>query len=175
MINGRSYQAVRSHTHISSGVIIPQCAYSISEVNTMSSCCASSCSSGYRPAKHHCPVNGREYKEVSATTILHHINSPWAWSNAAQAYYFCDDPDCNVVYFGQDDSVIEKSGLRTPVGKKEKSPGALVCYCFGVTEHEAIENPEIRAFVQQKTKEHACACETRNPSGKCCLKDFPES
>jgi len=30
----------------------------------------------------------------------------------------------------------------------------------------------IKAFVVQQTKEKLCACESRNPSGRCCLADF---
>lgn len=140
----------------------------------MADCCSSTCATDTPPTKHRCPVNGKEYTEVSATTIMHHINDPWLWKEKNQRYYFCDDPECNVVYFGQDDSIIEKFELRMPVGIKEKSKSALVCYCFGITSDEALNNPEARAFVVQKTKENICACKTRNPSGRCCLKDFPK-
>lgn len=141
----------------------------------MSDCCSKACSTSVSNNRHLCPVNGKEYKEVSEKTILHHIKEPWHWKSKDQRYYFCDDPSCNVVYFGQDDSVIEKSDVRTRVGIKEKSGDALVCYCFGVTIAGAATQSETRTFVIEKTKEHFCECETRNPSGKCCLKDFPKS
>lgn len=141
----------------------------------MSDCCSSSsCSSNSRPKKYRCPVNGKAYPAVSSTTIKHHIAKPWRWKQKDQVYYFCSDPECEVVYFGEDDSIIKKSGLRTSVGIKENSPEALICYCFGVTQHDAVNNPEIREFVLQETKDKNCACEIRNPSGKCCLKDFPK-
>ncbi len=38
-----------------------------------------------------------------------------------QALFFCDDPECEVVYFGEDGSTILKSQLRTRVGVKEDS------------------------------------------------------
>jgi hypothetical protein len=107
-------------------------------------------------------------------TIKHHIQEPWKWEKREQGYYFCSDPECSVVYFGDDDTVIDKSALRTPVGIKEQSGGALVCYCFGVTMNEAGRNPDAKAFVVQETKMQTCACEIRNPSGRCCLKDFPK-
>lgn len=112
----------------------------------MSDCCSSSlCSTGKSvPKKHRCPKNGNEYLQVSTTTIMHHIDEPWNWKIKEQGYYFCDDPMCEIVYFGEDGIVIEKSALRKPVGIKEK------------------------------TKEQVCACDVRNPSGKCCLKDFPK-
>jgi len=117
-------------------------------------------------------VNGKEYKSVTEKTVLHHIKEPWRQQNKSQSYFFCDDPECDVVYFGQDNTVIEKSAIRTSVGVKEKSKDALICYCFGVTVHEAATHPETKKFVIEKTKGRFCECEARNPSGRCCLKDF---
>lgn len=140
----------------------------------MSDCCSTSCNVESFPRKHTCPVNGMEYGQVSITTIKHHIKAPWAWQEKSQGYYFCSDPDCSVVYFGQDNSIIEKASVRTDVGAKNKSENALVCYCFGVARSEARSNPLARQFVIEQTKHKRCACETRNPSGKCCLLDFPK-
>ena len=137
----------------------------------MSHCCSSNSPIDNSSRRHHCPVNGREYKSVSTTTILHHITNPWHWQTIDQSYYYCDDPDCNVVYFGEDNSVINTSALRDPSGVKQKFINPTICYCFGVTLDTA--NPEIKDFIKQKTKEKQCACEIRNPSGRCCLKDFP--
>jgi hypothetical protein len=141
----------------------------------MSDCCTKSCSSIHAHDTYRCPVNGKKYQGVSAKTILHHISEPWFWKGGQQNYYFCDDPECDVVYFGRDDSVIKKSELRTIIGIKEKSGTFPICYCFGVSANQAASNPAVKAFVMQKTKEHVCECEIRNPSGKCCLKDFPIS
>ena len=141
----------------------------------MSECCSSSSNSSHPPKKHRCPVNGKEYFEVSSTTIVHHIKEPWKWENKKQGYYFCDDPECDVVYFGQDDSIIEKENLRTIVGIKQNAKESPVCYCFGVNRQEAAANLAAKAFVIKNTKNHTCACEIRNPSGKCCLKDFPKT
>ena len=91
----------------------------------MSDCCSKSCS---HSETHRCPANGKEYKGVSKKTILHHIKEPWRWQGESQSYYFCDDPECDVVYFGQDNSTIEKSALRTIVGIKEKSDSFPICY-----------------------------------------------
>ena len=141
----------------------------------MTDYCSSTLQQNGYPRKYRCPVNGREYSGVSMTTIEQHIKSPWNWQSKSQGYYFCDDPDCDVVYFGEDGLVINKQSLRTPVGVKEKSVSAPVCYCYGISLREASTNLDAKAFVLQKTKEHSCACEIRNPSGRCCLKDFPSS
>ena len=110
---------------------------------------------------------------VSAETIVKHINEPWNWIVKEQTYYFCDEPDCDVVYFDEDNSIIKQSQLRTTVGIKSKDENSLICYCFGVKKNEA-DNPEIKDFVLKQTKNKICACESLNPSGKCCLKDFPK-
>ena len=140
----------------------------------MSDCCSSSCDATSSPKKHLCPVNGKPYSQVSASTISHHLKQPWSWHTKAQSYYFCDDPGCKVVYFAEDDSVIQQSELRTSVGIKTQQPDSLICYCYGVTLQAAKAHPEIRKFVIKKTRAGECACDTRNPSGRCCLKDFPK-
>ena len=139
----------------------------------MSDCCHSACTTEMPSKTHVCPVNGQEYKPVSLRTMLHHISSPWVWVEKQQGYYFCDDPNCDVVYFGEDGSVITKAEIRTTVGIKEGKPDALTCYCFGVSNLEAQQHPDIRDFIVSKTHAGICSCDTRNPSGRCCLKDFP--
>ena len=143
----------------------------------MSNCCDTDSNNKSSPRRFTCPENKNEYIEIPIRTVLQQINSPWesSWQSRLtnQTYYFCDDPECGVVYFGLDGSVINKSELRSKVGVKEKSDDAQICYCFGVTKAEALQNPEIKRFVTQRTKEKQCACEIRNPSGRCCLKDFP--
>ena len=141
----------------------------------MSECCASSSPTGIAPNKHACPINGNIYSSVPLSTVMHHINHPWHWSNIEENYYFCNDPECDVVYFGQSNSVINTSQLRTAVGIKEKSDNAIICYCFGITSLDAKTDPTTKSFVTRQTKKKTCACEARNPSGKCCLKDFPKS
>lgn len=138
----------------------------------MTHCCASENNS---PKNHICPVNNKSYSYVPTSTILHHVSSPWEWEHNNQVYFFCNDPECDVVYFGQDNSIIYKNQLRTTVGIKEKTNNSLICYCFGVSIHDANSNKLTKDFVLKQTKEKTCACEVRNPSGKCCLKDFPKN
>ena len=142
------------------------------EPSEMSDCCSSSCEAS-APRKHTCPVNGAEGVEVSLRTIFHHLKAPWAWAAQPQAYYFCSDPGCDVVYFGEDGSTLSKAEVRTTIGVKESSLDAPLCYCFGVSKSDALSDSSVKAFVVQKTKEGLCSCETSNPSGRCCLKDFP--
>lgn len=139
----------------------------------MSHCCSSSGCDNNPPKRHCCPVNGREYSEVSVRTITHHVKDAWTWQPTGHRYFFCDDPGCEVVYFGDDDSMILKSQLRTRVGVKELSDTSLLCYCFGVTKADFSVNPATKDFVIAQTKAGQCSCDTSNPSGRCCLKDFP--
>lgn len=134
--------------------------------------------SGY-PRKYVCPENGNEYSAVPKYTILHHIKAPWRRYLKQQGYYFCDDPDCAVVYFGEDDLVINKDELRTHVGQKDESTESPLCYCFGISYQDVNlaammgEFSHIKNFVIEQTRQSDCGCDVRNPSGKCCLRDFP--
>ena len=135
----------------------------------MPDCCATK-----KTRKQACPNCGTLGNAVSNTTIIHHLKAPWQWQANDQKNYFCADTQCDVVYFNSADSSLKESDIRTLVGIKHISnPCALVCYCFNVSRKETLNNPEIKAYVAEKTKEKQCACEIRNPSGKCCLKVFP--
>lgn len=139
----------------------------------MTDCCSSSDCKTTHPKKLRCTGNGIEYAEVPARTIAHHIKHSWQWDSNGRRYFFCEDPDCDIVYFADDGTVILKSQLRTKVGTKETSGDALLCYCFGITRADALNDSGIRAFVMNETKAGRCSCATSNPSGRCCLKDFP--
>lgn len=136
----------------------------------MSDCCTPST----HPHKRACPGHGGECAEVSARTIAHHLKQPWQWQDNGAQFYFCDDPACDIVYFSDDGRTIRREQLRERVGAKDSAPDALLCYCFNVTRGDAARDPAIRNYVQQQTKLSQCACDTRNPSGRCCLKDFPK-
>ena len=140
----------------------------------MSDCCPANKESEQHPKKHVCPKNGNQYLEVPFGTVLHHVNKPWELALKEQACCFCDDPHCDVVYFGIDGSTITKDQLRTKVGIKETDADALICYCFGVSKTEAQTNTKAKKFVVEQTKDSLCSCRTYNPSGRCCLKDFPK-
>ena len=126
------------------------------------------------PKMHCCPVNGERYASVKRKTMLHHVVAPWDMKFKEQGYYFCTDPDCDVVYFGQDNFIIGKSQIRTTIWQKSRNENADICYCFGVSQKKAHYNPAIKQFVTEQVKVSQCACEIRNPSGRCCLKDFPK-
>lgn len=138
----------------------------------MSECCNSSNINEQNDKRHICPLCQDQGHMVSINTILHHAKKPWKLALADQPYYFCDNPLCDVVYFGKDDSTIKKDQLRTAVGIKETIEEALICYCYGVTKAEAESNKQIKQFIILQTRKGLCTCATSNPSGKCCLKEF---
>lgn len=140
---------------------------------TMADCCSSKSSEAPKKKMHRCPRNGIEYHELAVRTIKHHIKRAWEWEPGNRRYFFCEDPDCDVVYFADDDSVILTSQLRTRIGIKTTDDDALVCYCFGISKADAQSDATLRAYVLEQTKNGECSCDTRNPSGRCCLKDFP--
>ncbi|MDP2804545.1 MAG: hypothetical protein Q8O24_01255 [Gallionellaceae bacterium] len=144
-------------------------------LKSIDDCCADAECKATHPKKQICPSCGGEHTEVSARTIAHHIKQSWQWGEHAQKYFFCDNPHCDVVYFGENNITILMPQLRTKVGIKERSDEALLCYCFGVTRTDVMNDPCIKDFVVEKTKQKICSCETSNPSGRCCLKQFPNN
>lgn len=125
-----------------------------------------------------CPVNGRAYRQVGRRTVLHHVQKPWQAQLRDQDYYFCTDPDCDVVYFGADQSVIRRDAVRLSVGQKSTASDRTVCYCFDMTHADILgaqtdSGNACKTFVVELTRQSVCDCEIRNPSGRCCLKDFP--
>ena len=137
----------------------------------MSHCCTGK---GHSFGRYSCPANGKEYPEINLRTVLHQIKKPWDYPLPAPQHYFCYDPECDVVYFTHSGAVINRQQLRGQVGQKERSPDRMLCYCYGVLQNQAATDPSIKSFVIMETKAGRCACEVRNPSGRCCLKDFPK-
>ena len=128
------------------------------------------------PRKAACPINGLSYSGVKVKTILHQVKKPWQLSLPDQNYYFCDDPDCDVVYFGEDKSTLVRNDLRISVGQKSQGQKKTICYCFDVQFSDLdVDKVRARAFIVEQTKNGSCDCELRNPSGKCCLKNFPKT
>jgi hypothetical protein len=136
-------------------------------------CCPTTQTQQAPPKKVKCPANGIDYNEVSRKTIAQHIKRPWDLDGKECRFFFCDDPDCDIIYFSDDGLTVAQPDIRTPIGVKNNSDEATLCYCFGVTRADVLGNLSIKDFVIAQMKEHLCSCDTRNPSGLCCLKNFP--
>ncbi len=90
-------------------------------------------------------------------------------------YHFCCSPLCTVVYFSNPDSYFYKKDLSVKVSLKENELDIPVCYCFGYTKQDildeinAVGTSSVEAKIKAKIKANLCACEIKNPQGKCCL------
>lgn len=61
------------------------------------------------------------------------------------------------------------------VEAQDHEDSLLLCYCFGFTKQDYKDDPSVREYVIEQTRLKNCSCSTQNPSGKCCLKDFPKA
>jgi hypothetical protein len=94
-------------------------------------------------------------------------------------YYFCEARDCDVVYFAFDSQapIFRRGDLLIRIGAKVESDLIPVCYCFGFAqkdiEDEIAETGRstVADRITAEVTAGNCACEVKNPSGKCCLGD----
>ena len=92
---------------------------------------------------------------------------------AAKHYRFCETRTCPVVYFGAEGVVIERDSVRVAVHQKDDGPDVPLCYCFGYTRARvAQERDAAVVFVNAEVKARRCACDVKNPTGRCCLGDL---
>lgn len=141
----------------------------------MSDCYASSpCETKPRIQKQACPACNQMCLAVPNGTVRLHVKATWAHPLNAETYYFCRTQACDVVYFSEKGEAFHKSDIRTRIGVKETDDDSLICFCFGVSRSVAASNKSVKDFVVEQTKASSCSCEITNPSGQCCLKDFPK-
>ena len=95
---------------------------------------------------------------------------------SASGWRFCDSPDCDVVYFSKDNgTTFTKSQIRVAVGVKEKTGERPLCYCFGYSVTNILDELRTKGAsdaledIHRHMQHLGCRCETENPSGSCCL------
>ncbi len=142
----------------------------------MSDCCSVNGKPAAAPSVMACPVNGARSKQVDMLAVRSLIRRlPLGMANAQ--YYFCEAPQCDVVYFSSNPraAVFRRADLLVRVGAKETEDPIPVCYCFGFTrkdiEDEVAQTGRstISDRITAEVKAGNCSCEVKNPSGKCCL------
>ena len=138
------------------------------------SCCA------VTPADHggsSCQASGFDGKPIDRTTVAALAKGRVP---PKQEFRLCRDADCDVVYYGSAGTVFTASGLNVQPGFKNGSDG-LVCYCFlhrkADIAGQLSETGETDVFqsIKEEVRTGNCACEVRNPSGKCCLGEVQEA
>ena len=123
-----------------------------------------------------CPSCGDRGKPVPLATLKSLIKPEFQPQLTEGPYRFCRNPECDVVYFASDGpQTFNRTALKVRVGLKEKDPPRPLCYCFGHTAEEIID--EIRRTgqtmvperIQKRLEEEGCDCLHKNPQGTCCL------
>jgi hypothetical protein len=122
-----------------------------------------------------CTVTGTSGKRVSENTLSHLLREEAFPLTEKGEWYFCGDPDCEIVYFTADGETRSKDALRVRVGLKESTPPRPLCYCFGYSFEDverdaaAADVSSIAAEITEKCRQGLDRCEETNPQGSCCL------
>ncbi len=122
-----------------------------------------------------CTACGNTGRSIERKTVLHHVCHDLLVRVRNEAYRFCPDPNCSVVYYGDNGTHFSTDNLRDLVTVKASGDERPLCYCFGFSEGDARDdierngNSTIPAQISGLIKADMCACEVRNPAGVCCL------
>jgi NAD(P)H-nitrite reductase large subunit len=86
-----------------------------------------------------------------------------------------------MVYFNNEHaSYFRRQDVSVRVGVKETDDPISVCYCFGYTRQMILNemahtgHSTTAEKIKAEVKAGNCACEIKNPSGRCCLGDVVE-
>jgi hypothetical protein len=130
----------------------------------------------HSPRLRSCQECGAASRSVERRTILLMLKSSLLDQVGEGSWRFCPGADCRVVYFAEHGDVLfTTDDLRVRVGSKEHDDPIPLCYCFGFDEADVREEivrtgvSLIPQKISAMVKQSICACETRNPSGACCL------
>ena len=123
-----------------------------------------------------CPLCQSSGRPVSRKTVLLMINSDLLDEGMRGIYRFCPESECSVFYFDEQSSrVFNTSDLRGSATGRATENTMPLCYCFGFDESHIISEifrtgkSTVPERISRLIREGLCACESRNPSGVCCL------
>ena len=85
-----------------------------------------------------CPACKREGLEVEKITVANHAMES-TWPLGDDKYSFCENPDCEVIYYSMTGRLLKKTDVKTRVTFKEKHSPKPLCYCKQVTEEDVIK------------------------------------
>jgi hypothetical protein len=131
---------------------------------------------GLRPL---CPGCGTRGETVAAATVRALLASSSECPEPdSHGFWFCTSRLCNVAYFTSSGWSADKSALTTRIGCKETLDPIPVCYCWHHTRQDIINDfrrhgrSVILERVQSLLQSGECRCETKNPTGRCCLAEM---
>lgn len=91
-------------------------------------------------------------------------------------YKYCNSSQCALSYFSTDRQLtFLASDLKVKATVKDQSLDTNVCYCFGYTRKDVLDelrktgHSTTKKIIKQKMRDPGCSCETTNPQGGCCL------
>lgn len=123
-----------------------------------------------------CPDCGEKGQAVSEDTARHLVREGLNTRMDGKELMFCKTPSCSVVYYSPDGGPLFKKGdIRVRVGLKETDDPVWVCYCFEISKKHIREEIErtgrstASMRIRKEVEAGNCACEIKNPSGRCCL------
>lgn len=146
----------------------------------MSDCCqslpqAETTDRSALPKRLNCPACGHKGKSLSTVTLKCLLKAEaMSRLEPEDVYQFCPEPVCTVVYYNLSKQ-FSIGDLQVPVFQKDLALDTPVCYCFGFTRRDLQDSAgpgctkDLAARVQEFVQAGKCACEFRNPQGRCCL------
>lgn len=117
-------------------------------------------------------------KKVLRITITHLVKPEFHKEIPPGETFFCAERECETVYYDAQGREIRKGQLSVEVWQKEAPGDVPVCYCFGFSARDIMEDarrhspPAIPRIVRDKIEAGLCACDVKNPKGSCCLGDI---
>ena len=125
-----------------------------------------------------CPDCGTTGVVVPFLTVKVLLTESALCGARAGRYRFCSNPCCDAVYFSEDGETFTTSDVRVAVWQKQPFGQRTICYCFAESE-TTIRNEILRVGqsdavrrVREQIRASRCACDVRNPQGRCCLTDL---
>lgn len=130
--------------------------------------------------KEKCPLCNNEANKVSTQTLKALLkNETKETLTSLEGFHYCKTSPCKAVYF-RSDEILTQEDVSVSVGLKNSALVKNYCYCFGWTQNK-IEDDIIKTRtsnaindIKSKMSSIGCSCETKNPSGKCCMADVKE-
>lgn len=119
-----------------------------------------------------CGVTGKPVKLITLKALL--TPSALCTLEPGEAYRFCPDAGCDVVYFAGGHR-YPQADVKVRVYQKDGSAAVPICFCFGHTRADlkiAASQGDAEAIthaIESHIKAGRCGCEVNNPQGSCCL------